>query len=84
MRTVGCIIGAILVFVVLAVLIGMLCGYLVSLRRWNHGKCPNCGTPWVYWGTNSYGDRLYYCPNCHESRTIVFDVDDEEEGGEPC
>lgn len=76
--------ATIFVMVVICAVIGLLFAYRESVRRWNHGKCPICGRLWKYWGKNTYGDRLYYCPNCHTSRTIVFDVDKEEEGGEPC
>lgn len=84
MKTVIIIIAAILAMIFLFFVIGILVGYVVNERKWNGGKCPECGTKWEYWTTNSYGDRIYYCPNCMNSCTIVFDVDDKEEGGESC
>jgi len=84
MKTVLIILAVIFGVFVLLFCVLTLVGYHTSVRRWNHGKCPKCGTPWKYWGTNTYGDRLCYCPNCLTSRTIVFDVDVDydEEGGE--
>lgn len=82
MKTLLIILAVIFGVFVLVGCVMILVAYHTSVRRWNHGKCPICGRLWKYWGKNTYGDRLYYCPNCHTSRTIVFDVDKEEEGGE--
>lgn len=82
MKTVVITIAAVVLLLILMWVLGILAGYYVSSRRWNGGRCPRCGTPWKYWKSNKYGDRLYYCPDCLKTCTIVYDVDKIKEGGD--
>lgn len=46
-------------------------------KRWNKGKCPECGEEWEIFDMDSQGGRMYKCKNGHEC-VCTYDTDKEK------
>ncbi len=53
----------IVVFVVLVLCLGSLCGYLWEKHDFNKGKCPKCYGELKHFDNDSQGGRGYCCEN---------------------
>lgn len=46
-----------------------------EIRKWNKGKCRDCGGRWKQFSTDSQGGRGYKCPGCSRHIWISYKVD---------
>lgn len=54
----------------------IICIYAINRekKRWNNGKCPECGEEWEMFDMDSQGGRMYKCKNDHRC-ICTYDVD---------
>jgi ssDNA-binding Zn-finger/Zn-ribbon topoisomerase 1 len=54
--------------------LGLVWAKRMEKEKWNNGRCPICGKPWIRFDTDSQGGRMYKCENDHRC-TITYNVD---------
>lgn len=54
-----------LIALIIVVIVWATLGFSLERRDWNGGLCRWCGSPWVYFDTDSHGGRGYSCGEGH-------------------
>ena len=60
--------------IVLVFIIGIIYTRRNEKKKWNKGRCPICGKPWIHFDTDSQGGRMYRCENWHGCE-VTYKID---------